>query len=184
MRKIHGFTLIELMVTLAVAAVVMGIAIPSFNTSMRNNSSVTLGSELSVALNYARSEAVKRAARVSVCASNDGTTCMAANNWKEGWLVFVDTATSDSAAAVTVGTVLRYWDDLNPDAVITAKRTTDSIAISFLRFTSTGTLARLGATDNQSRTFNLRVTGCKGNAAIQVTVGIAGMLGIAKQQCP
>lgn len=180
MRKSSGFTLIELMVTLAVAAIALGIAIPSFNQTMRNNSSSALGSELAGALNYARSEAVKRAKRVSICASNDGATCLAANNWKEGWLVFIDDAVADNTAAVTVGTVLRYWSDVNPLAVIGAKRT-DDVNVSFLRFASTGALARV---DQQGRRFTLRVADCKGTAATQITVGLAGMLSVTRQACP
>ena len=181
MGKIKGFTLVELMVTLAVAAIALGIAIPSFNQTMRNNSSSALGSELAGALNYARSEAVKRAKRVSICASNDGATCLAANNWKEGWLVFIDDAAADSTAAVTVGTVLRYWSDLNPLAVISARKTGTATDVSFVRFNSTGALARV---DQLGRRFTARITGCKGDAATQIDVGLAGMLSTTKQACP
>lgn len=180
MKKITGFTLIELMVTLAVAAIVLGIAIPSFNQSMRNNSSSALGTELAGALNYARSESIKRAKRVSVCASSDGATCLAANNWKEGWLVFIDNAAADNTASPTVGTILRYWSDINDLAVISGQRT-DAADISFLRFTNTGALARL---DTQARRFNVRITGCKGDSASRIDVGLAGMLSVTKQACP
>lgn len=181
MRKIKGFTLIELMVTLAVAAIVLGIAIPSFNQTMRNNSSSALGSELAGALNYARSEAVKRAKRVSICASNDGATCLAADNWEEGWLVFIDDAAADNTAAVTVGIVLRYWSDVNPLAVISAQQIGPSTNVSFVRFNSTGALARV---DQLGRRFTARITDCKGDAATQITVGLAGMLSTTKQACP
>lgn len=181
MKKITGFTLIELMVTLAVAGIVLGIAIPSFNQSMRNNSSSALGTELAGVLNYARAEAIKRAKRVSVCASNDGATCLAADNWKQGWLVFIDNATADNTATATIGTVLRYWSDINDLAVISGQRSSDSANVSFLRFTSTGALARL---DAQGRRFIVRITGCKGDSATRIDVGLAGMLSTTKQACP
>lgn len=181
MRKIKGFTLIELMITLAVAAIALVVAIPSFNQTMRNNSSSALGSELASALNFARSEAVKRAKRVSICASNDGATCLAANNWEKGWLVFIDNAAADNTATVTVGTILRYWSGLNSLAVVTGQKNTSSTNIDFVRFTSTGALARL---DAEGRKFTARVANCKGNAATSIVVGLAGMLSTTKQACP
>jgi type IV fimbrial biogenesis protein FimT len=182
MRKLSGFTLIELMVTLAVAAIALGIAIPSFNQTMRNNSSSALGSELAGALNYARSEAVKRAKRVSMCASSNGATCLAANNWKEGWLVFIDDAAADNTAAPTVGTVLRYWSDINPLAVISVQKLGSPASdVSFVRFNSTGALARQ---DNFGRRISARITGCKGDTAVRINVGLAGMLSTTKQACP
>lgn len=182
MRKITGFTLIELMVTLAVAAIALGIAIPSFNQTMRNNSSNALGNEFAAALNYARSEAIKRAKRVSICASSNGTSCLAANNWKQGWLVFVDDAAADNIANPTVGTVLRYWSNINPQAVINVQRSGGSTSnVSFVRFNSTGALARV---DNFGRRVSSRITGCKGTAAVRIDIGLAGMLSTTKQACP
>jgi len=183
MRKIQGFTLIELMLTLTVAAIVLGIAIPSFNQTMLNNSSASLGSELSVALNYARSEAVKRAKRVSICASDNGTSCLAINNWDKGWLVFVDDAATDAAAAVTVGTVLRYWDELPFSTQVSALKGT-ATNIAFLRFTSSGTVARTGATDADPRKFIVYVDGCEGKASVNIAVGLSGMISPQRIDCP
>lgn len=181
MRKIKGFTLVELMITVAVAAIALGIAIPSFNQAIRNNSSSALGAELAGALNFARSEAVKHAKRVSICASNDGATCLAANNWEKGWLVFIDNAAADNTATVTIGPVLRYWTGINPQAVVTGQTNVNATNIDFVRFTSAGTLARL---DTEGRRFTARVTNCKGDSATRIVVGLAGMLSTTKQACP
>ncbi|WP_375740171.1 GspH/FimT family pseudopilin [Pseudomonas boanensis] len=82
-----GFTLIELMVTLVVLAVLLGIAIPSFTD-------VTLGSKLRSQANdlvagaaLARSEAVKRNQAVTLCASSNGSTCATSGGWQQGWIV-------------------------------------------------------------------------------------------------
>ena len=82
-----GFTLVELMVTLVVLAVLLGIAVPSFTD-------VTLGSKLRAQANdlaagaaLARSEAVKRNQPVTLCASADGATCAASGGWQQGWIV-------------------------------------------------------------------------------------------------
>ena len=75
LAAVRGFTLVELMVTVAVAAVLLAIAVPSF-TSIVNSSRLTAqANEVVAALQSARMEAVRRNARVSVCSSADGSTC-------------------------------------------------------------------------------------------------------------
>lgn len=91
--KAMGFTLVELMATIAIAAVVMGLAVPSFNTAIKNNRLTTQVNDFVTSLNIARSEAVKRGQQVTLCKSSDGNTCVAdgaASNWAQGWIVFVD----------------------------------------------------------------------------------------------
>ncbi|MEQ1544213.1 GspH/FimT family pseudopilin [Methyloglobulus sp.] len=88
-----GFTLIELMLTIAIAAVVMGLAVPSFNTAIKNNRLTTQANDLVTSLNLARSEAVKRGTRVTLCKSSDGANCVAdgaTSNWRQGWIIFTD----------------------------------------------------------------------------------------------
>ena len=171
-----AFTLIELMVTVAVAAIVLGLAIPSFNTQIRNNASSALGGELVGALGYARAEAIKRAARVSICPSSNGTSCLTAADWAKGWMVFVDGATTDAAAAVIVTTPLRYWDRLDANAVMTLKQGAGGTDLAFARFTGRGLLARSTGNDTADRVFDVRTTGCKGNNARQIIVGTVGMV--------
>lgn len=86
----HGFTLIELMVTLAVFAIISALAFPGFQLYQQNSSRVTNINDLISALNLARSEAVKRATDISVCASTNQTSCSAVNDWTTGWIVFSD----------------------------------------------------------------------------------------------
>lgn len=81
----RGFTLIELMVTLAVAAILLGIAIPSYQNFTVNSRMASQANDLITALNLARSEAVKRGANVTICASSNGTGC--AGSWEQGWIV-------------------------------------------------------------------------------------------------
>jgi len=89
--RVHGFTLIELMVTLVVLAVVLSIAIPSFANLVQSNRLVTTTNQLVVGFEVARSEAVKRGLQVAVCARQAGTQdCSQGNTWSEGWLIFVD----------------------------------------------------------------------------------------------
>jgi len=81
----RGFTLIELLVTLSVAAILLTIAVPNFRMFVLNSRMSSQANDLITALNMARSEAVKRAANVSVCASSDGATCT--GTWGQGWIV-------------------------------------------------------------------------------------------------
>ncbi|WP_031433056.1 GspH/FimT family pseudopilin [Methylomarinum vadi] len=81
----NGFTLIELIVTIAIAAVVMGFAIPSFIGSIRSNRLTTNANEFVTTLKFAKSEAIKRGVQVTV--RRKGPT---SGVWENGWDVFVD----------------------------------------------------------------------------------------------
>ena len=88
--------MIELLVTLTVAGILMGIAFPAFNSFLKNDRDLGQINSLVSSFNYARSEAVKRAANgVAVCPSADGQNCDAATtSWSEGWIVkYIDTIT-------------------------------------------------------------------------------------------
>ncbi len=89
-----GFTLIELMVTLSVLVILLALAAPSLQSLARNNRITGLTNDLVSALNIARSEAVKRGARITVCKSANpevaAPTCSTGANWQNGWLIFVD----------------------------------------------------------------------------------------------
>ncbi|MDO3380793.1 GspH/FimT family pseudopilin [Gilvimarinus algae] len=183
--KNKGFTLIELMVTLVVAAIFMAIAMPNFSTLIVNGRSDGLGEELAAVLQATRAEAVKRGRRVSLCASNaDGTGC--AGDWANGWLMFVDSAASDGAGATVLGAasdVLRHINDVDDQAVISA--TNDGSAVSFVRYTSSGQLARIGGSANTAPVIlSAYVTGCQGEKRNQITIGVAGMMDVDKEECP
>ncbi len=89
-KKSFGFTLIELIVTLVVAALILAIGVPSFLALIQNNRLTTSTNELVGSLNLARSEAIKRGIRVTACKSSDGASCSNAGNWAQGWIVFTD----------------------------------------------------------------------------------------------
>src|SRR5690242_9276873 len=84
-----GFTILELMITVAVLAILMGIAVPSFSEMIRQNRLATQTNDLLTATNFARSEAVKRGSRVTLCPAN-GNNCSGDSQWSAGWLVITD----------------------------------------------------------------------------------------------
>lgn len=87
----RGFTLLESIIALSVAAVLLGVAVPAFR-------GLWLDSQRTVAVNavvhgifLARSTAVQRGGTVSICRSFDGQTCSNGTaNWQHGWMVFVN----------------------------------------------------------------------------------------------
>lgn len=112
MKRFRGFTLIELMITLLLAAIILTLGVPNFRNIILNNRAATQSNELVTAMNLARSEAVKRGARVSLCPSTDQATCTGGTDWANGWIVFLDTAASDLAAPVVAPPPIRVWGAL------------------------------------------------------------------------
>ena len=112
----RGFSLLELMMTLTVAAILFGVGIPSFVDMVRNNRVAANINELSTAFAIARSEAIRRGANVTVCRSSDDATCGA--SWADGWIIFVDNAASDTGPPV-LGPVLQVWDEMPGTAAVT-----------------------------------------------------------------
>ena len=154
----RGFTLIELMITLAVFAALLAVMVPSY-------SDMTLGSKLRSQANdlvagavLARSEAIKRNQAVRMCVSADGASCIA-GGWEQGWVVFHD---ADDDGVLDVGeTVL-----LRHQAAASGFKITGTVAS--VRFQGTGvgatqaTLTACRATPSvgtQERVVNITATG-------------------------
>lgn len=117
----RGFTLIELMVAVAVLAVLMTVAVPSYQRMVLNNRMAAQANDLISALSLGRSEAVKRAANVTVCASSNGAACT--GTWAQGWIV------RDAA-----GNVLRVFPALRGDSTLAGGANVTSQVV----FTATG----------------------------------------------
>lgn len=98
MKKNSGFTLLELVITVALVSIVMAIAIPSMTTFTQNDRLTTNINTLIGHLAYARSEAVKRSQQVSICVSSDTTSCTGVN-WQDGWIVYIDADGSNTFSA-------------------------------------------------------------------------------------
>lgn len=109
MKKYSGFTLLELLITLALVAIVVAIGAPAFGDVIKNNRLTTQINTLVGHLAYARSEAVLRSQQVIICASSNTTSCTGV--WKDGWIVFID---ADNDSAWTAGEeVLRVQQTLS-----------------------------------------------------------------------
>lgn len=104
-RSSGGFTLVELMIVLAVLAITAAIAFPSFQGTLRSNRIATTTNSMLGSLSLARSEAIKNSHGAGVCASKAGATCDGAT-WGDGWLVWSD-ADGDGALSANE-TVIQY----------------------------------------------------------------------------
>lgn len=87
-RKCSAYTLMELLITVALVALLAGIAIPSFATISANGRIRTETDALFHAMHLARKESIVRRQVVSLCPSDDGQQCSASNDWSNGWLMF------------------------------------------------------------------------------------------------
>jgi type IV fimbrial biogenesis protein FimT len=99
--KMAGFTLIEAMIAVSLMAILMAIAVPSFNNAVLGSQLRASASDLSSSAFLARSEAIKRNTAVTLCMSANGTSCAATGGWEQGWIVLVGGATLHSQKAVS-----------------------------------------------------------------------------------
>ena len=95
----NGFTLVELMVTVALVAILLAVAVPSFTTYQRNAELTSFTNTLLSGINAARGEAMKRG-RNAMVVPTDGA------NWTSGWIVFVDVDRTGTSAAANNITIL------------------------------------------------------------------------------
>jgi type IV fimbrial biogenesis protein FimT len=102
MNKQSGFTLVEILITMAVVAILLTIGIPSFRYVTNSNRIAAEINGLLGDMQFARAEAIKEGQPVTVCVSTDGATCATnTNTWQSGWIVFSDVngnATFDAGA--------------------------------------------------------------------------------------
>jgi type IV fimbrial biogenesis protein FimT len=105
-----GFTLVELLVTLAIAGVLLAVGVPAMTSFLADQAAAANADEFAEALRFARAEAIKRGGAVTMCASTDLATC--SDNWKSGWIVKAD----DSGKVLRVQNPLRSMGDLTAAA--------------------------------------------------------------------
>lgn len=98
LRRNRGFTLLELIATLALAVIVMGLGVPSMISMVRSAALVAISNEVVVDFQFARSEAMKLNIPVTVCAANASSNgCISGTDWTGGWIVFGESVAVNGA---------------------------------------------------------------------------------------
>lgn len=137
----RGFTLVELLITLAVAAILLAVAVPSFRTFIQNAKLNSAADSFLAAIQQARSEAITRGDIVVLCRTADSSTdnCGGSNkNWSAGWLMYATpTASSEGPYNDSADHVLLKRGSPAPQDVTI---TSDGDGNSYLAFGSAGTL--------------------------------------------
>jgi type IV fimbrial biogenesis protein FimT len=113
----RGFTLIELIVGLALVLILLTLAVPSFKDLIQSNRLMTAVDDLLSALQLARSEAIKRGIRITLCKSADGASCAVNGGYDQGWVVFAD---SNNNAAIDSGElIIRRFQAVSTNGAMT-----------------------------------------------------------------
>ncbi|MCW8885237.1 MAG: GspH/FimT family pseudopilin [Motiliproteus sp.] len=112
MKSAQGFTLIELMVTVVIVAILGGIIAPNFSTFIKDNRLSGQINTLIGAIHYARGEAASRRTIVTICASSNGSSCNDSNNWETGWIIFSDGNNSGNAVIDGSDELILYQEAL------------------------------------------------------------------------
>lgn len=173
MDEVRGFTLIELMFVVALVAIGTVIAVPSLRSMIHNNRAAAQANELVSALNFARSEAVKRGGNVSVCARPSSGDGCSGTDWAQGWLVIVDT---DVPGTYTDNKdkILKIFPPLSANSTLTQTQ-------GFVSFGANGFLdPNINSTN---LTFTLTVYGCSGDEKRQISVNLQGRIAVERKSC-
>ncbi len=177
MKKLKGFTLLELMVTIAIAVVLLTLAAPSFQELIRNNRTTTQANELITAFNLSRSEAIEQSEIITVCSSTDQIKCAGSKDWATGWIVFTDKNGDQIRDGANCGSatiddcLIRVWGPVSGSAILTA-------SASFIEFTIEGLV-----NPSLTQTFTLKASSsCGTNDKRVITVTATGRTGVDKNR--
>lgn len=161
-RKTRGFTVLELMITVAVAGVVLSFGVPNFISLIADNRAVTHTNDVVASLNIGRSEAVRRGATITICSSTDGAACSGNTDWSTGWVI-----------RTGAGEVLRAWPERSGGAGVLNGN------VSQIQFQARGSLP-----PGVAPLLQLRIPHCKKNQGRDVNVNSAGRISVSRVACP
>lgn len=121
LARCRGFTLLELMMTVTVAALLLTAGVPSLRSVTMNSRLIAHTNEFVTSINLARSGAVRYQRNATVCLSSNYDaplpTCSAGTDWSNGWIVWVD---KDRDAATDSDEILLVHEPLSGSATLTS----------------------------------------------------------------
>jgi type IV fimbrial biogenesis protein FimT len=170
-----GFTLIEMLVTIAIAAILMSMAVPSMRNLIERNSVAASVNSFVGAIGHARAEAIRRGLPVTLCRSADAETsatpvCSADPGWQAGWMAFVDLDGDGVFESGQGDSLLRVQGSLDKSGTIVQGNSEGGASYASLRFRSTGTLK------NGASTFTFKSPSGIESMLRRVCVGFVGRI--------
>lgn len=164
MRSSKGFTLVELIVTVAVLAIILSIAVPNFSELIRANRAQTQANLLLNAFNLARSEAIKRGAAVRVSALSNG-------DWHRGWRVWAD---SNGNGTFDNGEMLRLFPAWEGGETLTSQ-------VTQVIFSAEGRLTGVAVGANNNFAYDVGQNYCRYERII--TINAVGRATVTPKEC-
>lgn len=171
---IRGFTLVELVIAIAMLGIIMAIAMPSFTSIIQNNYSVSMANNLTASLLFARSEAVKRNSPVSVCATADSTFTGCGSQWVLGWIIFTD-ANGNGGLDGGADTIMRVERLTGDNGSITP-----SPSVNVVTYNNVG----FPMPSSANITFQVYGSGCKGDYIRNINISLTGRVSTTAATCP
>jgi type IV fimbrial biogenesis protein FimT len=162
-----GFTLIELMVVVALAALLQSLALPAFRGFVNSMRLTVAVNSLFTSLLLARSEAIKRNGRAVVCKSASGEACVTSGNWEQGWIVFHDA--NNNARRDAGEAIVSYQQGTAAPILLTG----NSPLASYVSYTPMGQTAYASGAF-QAGTLTVCVASSSSQEARQIIVSSAG----------
>ncbi len=164
-----GFTLIEVLVTVAILSITLAMAIPSLKDFRQRQQGVAFTNLLVSHLNLARSSAVTRRTTVGVCPSADMLSCRASTDWTQGWIVFTD---PDGNRQPDQPADILWSEPASPSSDILATSSAGRTQARYLY-------------DGRSAGSNLTITVCKQNVLLnQIIINNGGRIRLARPKHP
>jgi type IV fimbrial biogenesis protein FimT len=157
-RRDSGYTMLELVMTVAIVAILGTIAIPGFKFVTSSNRVATEVNGLLGDIQFARSQAVKEGLSVTICTSTAPYTACTNTDWELGWIVFLD---SNGDQAVNAGEVVVRTQPAfaGTDTFIATPNTFHALTFNRMGYAPTGLLTAINVTLHDS-TSNTNWTRC------------------------
>lgn len=166
-----GFTLTELMIVVAIAAIVTTIALPSFNDAIQRNRMAAQTNEVIAGINLARTAGLQANAGGTICAANAAQTACG-GSWANGWIIWVDVNRNGSMQP----------DELRGRGEMNSKD--QMIGTNLIAFDGRGRRVQPTVAEGNA-VMEMQPTGCVAGKPFlrTLTVNAIGSVGVAKGVC-